>query len=302
MKNVILAKIADFYGHSQAIPITNNSTYEAIIKCANLSSYWLKYADFLTPYTYAERSGKTWQNHNLKYDPFSGINGLLEELSSTEQYESIVCLLSELAKRISPLWANDNPREFNDLVRLYEMAGLSLTLENECIEVKAFTQSGFDAIKSKGILESWMYQRHPRVLECYESAIDAYKDGRAGMCIESCRTAIVTLFEAYKGPEACAKWIRGVYNLSGENRDADLTELNKALHEELNKNDIADFFIENRSGSLKKTKAIYSIYSMLSDYGTHRGEASPEYPSLNDALMALQFTEAIILWIVKTHN
>lgn len=302
MKNVILAKISDFYGHSQAIPITNNSTYEAIIKCANLSSYWLKYADFLTPYTYTERSGKTWQNTNLKYDPFSGINGMFEELSYAEQDESIVRLLSELAKRISPLWADDNPREFTDLARLYEMAGLSLTLENECIEVKVFTESGFDSIKNKGILENWMNQRHPRVLGCYESAVDAYKGGHAGMCIESCRTAIVSLFEAYKGPDACAKWIRGVYNLSGENRDADLDELNNAIKKDLNKNDIADFFIENRSGGLKKTKAIYSIYSMLSDYGTHRDEASPESPSLNDALMSLQFTEAIMLWVVKTHN
>ena len=90
--------------------------------------------------------------------------------------------------------------------------------------------------------------------------------------------------------------------MSGDDNSATIDELNKALKKDLNQNDVADFFIENRGGKLTKTKAIYAIYSMMSDYGTHRGEGSIESPQLNDALMSLRFTEAIMLWIAEMHN
>lgn len=50
----------------------------------------------------------------------------------------------------------------------------------------------------------------------------------------------------------------------------------------MGKRDIADFFEENLEGSYKKTKAIYSIYSMLSDYGTHRLEGTVEVAKNED--------------------
>lgn len=68
------------------------------------------------------------------------------------------------------------------------------------------------------------------------------------------------------------------------------------------KRDIADFFEENLEGSYKKTKAIYSIYSMLSDYGTHRLEGTVEVAKNEDALMMIRMTTDILVWIYQKHG
>ena len=300
MKNVVLAQIADIYGRSRAILVNNNSTYESIIKCADLSSYWPTYAKKLTPYEYVVKNGTTYTNSSSTYDVFSGINGLFEELLSNKNGEAISRLLVELAKRISNVWISDSMSDFDNLSRLYKTVGLLLKFQDEHIEVQPYTKKTY--IDEESLLEKWMSEKHPDVMEAYEAAIESYKKGHAGACIESCRTAIVTLFEKYKGIEPYAKWIRGCYTLSGDDNSATIDELNKALKKDLNQNDVADFFIENRGGKLTKTKAIYAIYSMMSDYGTHRGEGSIESPQLNDALMSLRFTEAIMLWIAEMHN
>ena len=39
------------------------------------------------------------------------------------------------------------------------------------------------------------------------------------------------------------------------------------------------------------------IYSMLSDYGTHRNEGTVEQPTLDDALFSLRLTDSILLWV-----
>ena len=41
--------------------------------------------------------------------------------------------------------------------------------------------------------EDWLKQNHREVYDSYESAIDAYTQGHAGACIESCRTCLVII-------------------------------------------------------------------------------------------------------------
>ncbi len=117
------------------------------------------------------------------------------------------------------------------------------------------------------------------------------------MCIESCRTCLVSIFSKYKGTEAFAKWMRGIYNTSGESTSSTVEDLSQALNIELRKDELADFFYENRAGKLTKTKAIYMIYSMMSDYGTHRNEATQENPTLEDALFSLRLMDSILFWV-----
>ena len=131
---------------------------------------------------------------------------------------------------------------------------------------------------------------------------DAYTQGNSGFCIESCRTCIVSLFSKYKGTENFAKWMRGVYNISGDNATATVTDLDKALKADLRKEDLADFFNENREGKLTKTKTIYMIYSMMSDYGTHRNENIIELPTIQDALFCLRLTDNILFWVYSRTN
>ena len=121
--------------------------------------------------------------------------------------------------------------------------------------------------------------------------------GHAGACIESCRTCLVSIFSKYKGTESFAKWMRGIYNTSGENTTSTAQDLSQALNTELRKDDLADFFYENRAGKLTKTKTIYMIYSMMSDYGTHRNEATQENPTLEDALFSLRLMDSILFWV-----
>lgn len=62
--------------------------------------------------------------------------------------------------------------------------------------------------------------------------------------------------------------MRSIYDTSGENETASVEDLSQALNSGLKKTDLEDFFYKNRAGKL--TKTIYIIYSMMSDYGTHR--------------------------------
>jgi hypothetical protein len=106
------------------------------------------------------------------------------------------------------------------------------------------------------------------------------------------------LFSKYKGTESFAKWFRGAADVSGELDSNNMSDIKNHL-DALGKKDLADFFEENANGSYKKTRAIYSIYSMLSDYGTHRQEGTVEVPSKEDALMMLRMTEDIMIWIFQ---
>jgi hypothetical protein len=146
-------------------------------------------------------------------------------------------------------------------------------------------------------VETWLKQTHKEVYDSYESAIDAYTQGHAGACIESCRTCLVSIFSKYRGTEDFAKWMRGIYNTSGESSVSSAQDLSQALNTDLRKDDLADFFYENRAGKLTKTKAIYMIYSMMSDYGTHRNESTQENPTVEDALFSLRLTDSILFWV-----
>lgn len=87
----------------------------------------------------------------------------------------------------------------------------------------------------------------------------------------------------------------GIYNTSGENTISTAQDLSQALNTELCKDDLADFLYENCAGKLIKTKAIYMIYSMMSDYGTHRNGVARESSTLEDALFSLRLMDSVPL-------
>lgn len=91
--------------------------------------------------------------------------------------------------------------------------------------------------------------------------------------------------------------MRGIYNISGESTVFTLQDLTQTLNSDLRKEELAEFFYENRAGKLTKTKTIYMIYSMMSDYGTHRNESIQEKPSMEDALFSLRLMDSILFWI-----
>lgn len=195
--------------------------------------------------------------------------------------DEIISLLKELSQSFSVgKICEDYEKEFEELANLYGLLGLDISIEDERVKVGVCMEGNASRVQELFSVESWLEQKHKEVYDAYKSAIDSYTQGHAGACIESCRTCIISIFSKYKGTEGFAKWMRGIYNTSGDASITSVQDLSQALNTELKKDELADFFYENKAGKLAKTKTIYMIYSMLSDYGTLRNEATQEVPSL----------------------
>lgn len=296
-KEIILSQISEILSRPGFFLISN-SEFKSRLKCVGLGEYFEKYSDYLIPYYYNNGYACKFQNTNSEYDVFLGLDSIFTDLYHEEKNGEIIALLKELTKSINvncvmELLFDD----FEELANLYELLGLSISIENDRVLVTTCMASNDQRINELFSVESWLKQKHKEVYDSYESAIDAYTQGHAGACIESCRTCLVSIFSKYKGTEDFAKWMRGIYNTSGENSNYSKQDLSYALKKDLRKEDLADFFYENRAGKLTKTKTIYMIYSMMSDYGTHRNEETQENPTLEDALFSLRLMDSILFWV-----
>lgn len=298
-KEIILSKIAEILSR-KGFFFRSNSEFKSRLKCVGLGEYFDKYSDYLIPYYYNNGYAHKFENSNEEYDVFLGLDSIFADLYRENKNGEIISLLKELTKSFNAPYILEILRDdFEELANLYELLGLSIRIEVDRVIVTTCMASNEQRVVELFSVESWLKQNHQEVYDSYESAIDAYTQGHAGTCIESCRTCLVSIFSKYKGTENFAKWMRGIYNTSGESKISTAQDLSQALNTELRKEDLADFFYENRAGKLTKTKAIYMIYSMMSDYGTHRNEATQENPTLEDALFSLHLMDSILFWVKK---
>lgn len=296
-KEIILSKIAEILSR-KGFFFKSNSEFKSRLKCVGLGEYFDKYADYLIPYYYNNGYAHKFENSNEEYDVFLGLDSIFADLYRENKNGEIISLLKELAKSFNVPYISETLHDdFEELANFYELLGLSIRIEVDRVIVTTCMASNEQRVVELFSVESWLKQNHKEVYDSYESAIDAYTQGHAGACIESCRTCLVSIFSKYKGTENFAKWMRGIYNTSGESTISTAQDLSQALNTELRKEDLADFFYENRAGKLTKTKAIYMIYSMMSDYGTHRNEATQENPTLEDALFSLRLMDSILFWV-----
>ncbi len=296
-KEIVLAKIAEVISR-RGFFIKGNSEFKSRLKCVGLGEYFDKYSEYLIPYFYVEGYARKFENDNEEYDVFLGLDSIFTDLYHDGKNSEIIALLKELTKSFNVEYIEaELESDFNELSKLYEVLGLSIKIEADRVQVVTCMANNSQRIVELFSVENWLKENHAEVYDSYESAIDAYTQGHAGACIESCRTCLVSIFSKYKGTENFAKWMRGIYNTSGENENATNQDLSNALNSELRKDELADFFYENRAGKLTKTKAIYMIYSMMSDYGTHRNESTQENPTLEDALFSLRLTDSILFWV-----
>ena len=296
-KEIILSKIADILSKRNFM-YESNSDMKARLKCIGLGELFDKYADYLIPHYFHDGYSVKFKNPNEEYDLFLGLDCIFSDLYKEGNIETIIELLKELVKSFNPAYiAEYYEVEFEELGNLYELLGLSLSLEEDKVKVAVCMQSDLERVQDLFSVESWLKTTHSEVYDAYKSAVDSYTQGNAGACIESCRTCLVSIFSKYKGTEGFAKWMKGIYNTSGDANISSVQDLSQALNTELKKEDLADFFYENKAGKLTKTKTVYMIYSMLSDYGTHRNESTQEIPSIEDALFALRLTDSILFWV-----
>ena len=73
---------------------------------------------------------------------------------------------------------------FEELVNLYELLGLSISIDNNKVIVTTCMASNNQRVDELYSVENWLKQNHREVYDSYESAIDAYTQGHAGSCIE----------------------------------------------------------------------------------------------------------------------
>ncbi len=301
-KEIILSKISEVLSRRNFL-IKNNSEFKARLKCVGLGKYFDEYADYLIPYYYKTGYAQKFENINEEYDVFLGLDSIFEDLYREGKNGEIIALLREVTKSFNVGYIQEYLEpDFEELANLYELLGLSISIANDKVFVTTCMASDAQRVVELFSVENWLKQNHRAVYDSYESAIDSYTQGHAGACIESCRTCLVSIFSEYKGTENFAKWMRGIYNTSGEGQISTAQDLSQALNTDLRKEDLADFFYENRAGKLTKTKAIYMIYSMMSDYGTHRNEATQENPTLEDALFSLRLMDSILFWVYTKKN
>lgn len=301
-REIILSKIAEVISRP-CFFVRKNSEFKSRLKCTGLGEYFDKYSDYLMPYYYKMGYSQKFENDNEEYDVFLGLDSIFSDLYHENRNDDIINLLKELTKSFNSRFIfTEMTNDFEELTKLYELLGLSISIEYDKVIVTTCMASDMTRIGEVFSVESWLKSNHQEVFDAYESAIDAYTQGHAGACIESCRTCIVSIFSKYKGTESFAKWMRGVYNTSGDDANSSPDDITQALRQDLKKDDLADFFHENRSGKLTKTKAIYMIYSMMSDYGTHRNESTNEIPTIEDALFSLRLTDSILFWVYSRNR
>lgn len=301
-KEIILSKIADILSKRHFMQ-ESNSDMKARLKCIGLEEMFDKYSNYLIPFYFYNGYSRKFKNENEEYDLFLGLDSIFSELYKAGNIETIIELLKELIKSFNVMYIQEYYySEFEELSNLYKLLGLRLELDDNKVKVDVCMQSDLQRVQDLFSVESWLKTSHQEVYDAYKSAVDSYTQGNAGACIESCRTCLVSIFSEYKGTEGFVKWMRGVYNISGDAEGSSLEDLKHALNKELKKEDLADFFYENRTGKLTKTKTVYMIYSMLSDYGTHRNESTQEIPSIEDALFSLRLTDSILFWVYSKRN
>jgi len=297
-KEIILAKICSILDKSYFL-IKRNGEIKKYMKCCGLGTLYDENADYFEPYWY----NGTWENPRNEYSVFIGLDNVFTELLKSNDTKKLSLFIIELGKNISPAittkyYEEEKCKQYVDeLVNLYQLLGYDLVMGDECFDVIPLI-GNVEKIADVYGLEQWLLDKYPEVYNSYEGAIDAFVSGNFGTCIEACRTTLTGLFSKYKGPDSFVKWFRGTADISGEYDGTNMTDIKNHL-EVLGKKELSDFFEENAAGRYKKTRAIYSIYSMLSDYGTHRQEGTIEIPSKEDALMMLRMTEDIMVWVFQ---
>ena len=314
-KEIVLSNIASIL-HKTHFIIKQNGEFMRILRCCGLGEEYEKYKQYLQPYKY---NGK-YENDNKEYNVYLGLENIFIDLYSNKKIELLMGLLKEIIENINPFILGEiNSYAFEqkeiysyednyetyllELFSLYKIMGFTVEFNsNNTIKATLLNREGYKRAENIFSMETWLNENYEEVYKSYEGAITSYKEGHYGTCIEACRTTITGLFSFFKGKDDYAKWVRGVANLSGDINDGSIQEIMKNINED-GKKTLSSLFGENIEGKFKKTRAIYAIYSMLSDYGTHRGEGEVEIPTCEDALMMLRMTEDIIIWVfMKIQN
>ncbi|KJR44268.1 hypothetical protein UF75_5351 [Desulfosporosinus sp. I2] len=275
IKQIAIANICRLL--SDVFDYKEDDKWSKIFKCAGQREYYSKYSKYLNPYWY---NGK-WQNIDSEYSPFFVLDEVLSELYDNKKISEMALLLKYIVSEITPYLVENKDIEFIELNYYFNILGYNLTYENQKCILKSYSDGAVERIMDISEMNSWLDNYFSKASLAYTNAINAYARGEWGPCIGECRVALTGFFSYFKETE---KWFSGILKVTKDSvNTADFKQVNK-------------IFQDSNDGEYTRFKAIYRIYSMLSDLGTHRLEGVIEIPTQQDALMSLRMVEDILIW------
>jgi len=107
-----------------------------------LSEYFDEYAIYLIPYSYNAGHTHRFENPNPEYSVFLGLDNIFADLYREGKHEHIVNLLKELTKSFNVEYiCKSLEGDFNELTNLYELLGLSISIEYDKVVVSTCMQT-----------------------------------------------------------------------------------------------------------------------------------------------------------------
>lgn len=142
-KEIILSKIAEVVSRPVFF-IKNNSEFKARLKCLGLNDLYEKYIDYLVPYFYNQGYVHKFEINNEEYDVFLGLDSIFSDLYKENRHEDIINRLKEITKSFNVRYISEEcDEDFEELAKLYEILGLSITIEFDKVKVSACMESDF---------------------------------------------------------------------------------------------------------------------------------------------------------------
>jgi len=134
-KEIILSKIAEILSRDGFF-LKSNSEFKSRLKCVGLGEYFDKYVDYLIPYYCKNGNVRKFENLNEEYDVFLGLDSIFADLYHENQNGEIISLLKELTKSFNvPYILETLCDDFEELENLYELLGLSISIEGDKVIV-----------------------------------------------------------------------------------------------------------------------------------------------------------------------
>lgn len=161
-KEIILSKIAEILSR-RGFFLKSNSEFKARLKCVGLGEYFEKYSDYLIPYYYNNGHTYKFENSNEEYDVFLGLDSIFADLYHEEKNGEIISLLKELTKSFNVKYIKKAlADDFEELANLYELLGLSISIDNNKVIVTTCMASNNQRVDELFSVENWLKQKTQR--------------------------------------------------------------------------------------------------------------------------------------------
>lgn len=109
-----------------------------------LNDLYEKYVDYLVQYWYNQGHSQKFENNNDEYDVFLGLDSIFSDLYKENRHEDLINLLKEITKSFNVEYISEYiDEDFEELAKLYEILGLSITIEFDEVTVSACLESDF---------------------------------------------------------------------------------------------------------------------------------------------------------------